>query len=822
MSQEQDLIRETEILLNSALVNLGLLSDLIGEGPVVPPVDGSNLVVDANFAGGVLLVNGQSASFASQFAVSNPTGGYAADSSGREIWFPPGVARVTDKGLRRDPYTRNRITDVTFASWSVESGSTKILNDGIGPTGSKTAMLLRDKTTGNAHKMSWTVSMPHAETVGWWTYSMKIARASGIRDALLEVCDGGWDRNASAFFMLGRGGAGTSSNPRVKAYSILEGDFYRCVMTFPMDAEASGHNDIKVMVGTAMGYSQASYTSPDATSGIWCDMPQLQSGKHVTNFVKGEREADKILITGETADAIADEKGTIFITLGDGTQFSTDAHIISDNGVPLIGYTATDKVVAGTLAAMGTPNRFLFKDQIALAWDAGSKVLVLNGNDSVVGTMSAPTSQLTLGSKADGSVGICGYIQQMKVHNEMLVDLGTKLNLVSGKEMFGFMVLGPDVGQRLGYPANYLTTADWDYFKAKDLKSIRHTILWENLQPTLMGSLDQAHVGSLMSALDKAASRGIGVILSPMFSAQQGKEPAYKKVTGGPVYVIGTPELTVPNFADFWSRMATAFRDTPGLGGYHIGNEPVGISTATWTQSAQAAIDAIRAVDQDTPIYLQGDCASDFGIGWAGGSWNPISVTDPSNKIVWDAHSYFDNGQGGSFHGQFSSYNRNAYQGVLDILPFLNWTKKTKQVGWMGEWGIPGYARGDACSISGSVLTVGSSGVQGRWDIGLVLVGNGVPPGTTIISNGTGTGGAGTYNLDRSATVANTRITGYTGPAFPWLPTLDVVNAALAQSGVKGAYWYYGAAGSNQGGHGWINPVSGNDDLRVTHLLRGH
>lgn len=58
-----------------------------------------------------------------------------------------------------------------------------------------------------------------------------------------------------------------------------------------------------------------------------------------------------------------------------------------------------------------------------------------------------------------------------------------------------------------------------------------------------------------------------------------------------------------------------------------------------------------------------------------------------------------------------------------------------------------------SCSISGTVLTVGGT-VTGLFWTGEYIVGSGVPPGMRISSFGTGTGGAGTYNLSQSATVS--------------------------------------------------------------------
>lgn len=57
-------------------------------------------------------------------------------------------------------------------------------------------------------------------------------------------------------------------------------------------------------------------------------------------------------------------------------------------------------------------------------------------------------------------------------------------------------------------------------------------------------------------------------------------------------------------------------------------------------------------------------------------------------------------------------------------------------------------------SIATTVLTVAGS-VVGVLGVGSVISGAGVEPGTTIESLGTGTGGAGTYNINLSQTVAS-------------------------------------------------------------------
>jgi hypothetical protein len=61
-------------------------------------------------------------------------------------------------------------------------------------------------------------------------------------------------------------------------------------------------------------------------------------------------------------------------------------------------------------------------------------------------------------------------------------------------------------------------------------------------------------------------------------------------------------------------------------------------------------------------------------------------------------------------------------------------------------------------SISGTTLTTGTP--TGVIQVGMLITGTGVTVGTTITALGTGTGGAGTYTVSASQTVASTLITG--------------------------------------------------------------
>lgn len=110
--------------------------------------------------------------------------------------------------------------------------------------------------------------------------------------------------------------------------------------------------------------------------------------------------------------------------------------------------------------------------------------------------------------------------------------------------------------------------------------------------------------------------------------------------------------LTPSHFTDFWTRTVRLWKDHPGLGGYGLMNEPYNMPAAgatvegtetsqdltIWPAFAKAAIDAIRAIDPATPIYLDSNYwSAAFTLGQNNPSW-PIAGTN----IVYDVHMYLD------------------------------------------------------------------------------------------------------------------------------------------------------------------------------------
>jgi len=118
--------------------------------------------------------------------------------------------------------------------------------------------------------------------------------------------------------------------------------------------------------------------------------------------------------------------------------------------------------------------------------------------------------------------------------------------------------------------------------------------------------------------------------------------------------------LRIAHFMDIWARIARRWKGHPGLGGYGLMNEPYYMpkpgatveafegwdqDLTIWPAFAKAAIEAIRGIDQATPIYLPGN-------NWSG-AWN-LATDNPgfpvsAPNLVYDVHGYLDafsNGNG--------------------------------------------------------------------------------------------------------------------------------------------------------------------------------
>ncbi len=244
--------------------------------------------------------------------------------------------------------------------------------------------------------------------------------------------------------------------------------------------------------------------------------------------------------------------------------------------------------------------------------------------------------------------------------------------------MIGINLSGAEFGSGFRHDTDYhyATYDELAYYVQRGVQMIRLPVTWERLQPTLGGSLATEELGRLKTLLANAEKLGVKVMVDLH---------NYGRYNG---HTIGSSSVSVQQFADFWAKLATELKGSPALLGYDIMNEPhdMGIP-GIWKTAAQAAVDAIRRVDMNSVIYVEGD-------GWSGAhSWMSINrdfiINDPANNIVYQAHQYFDRDSSGTYNGNFDQEGAYLNIGVDRLKPFADWLKANNLKGFIGEFGVP-------------------------------------------------------------------------------------------------------------------------------------
>jgi hypothetical protein len=234
------------------------------------------------------------------------------------------------------------------------------------------------------------------------------------------------------------------------------------------------------------------------------------------------------------------------------------------------------------------------------------------------------------------------------------------------------MELNPNPNDQPGYQYGIPSLQELTYYASQGLTLIRLNIAW----PTLMAtpndaSLTASYVQNIISVLNNANSVGIKCIVA-LF--------AYS----------WTQTATPAQFANLWTLLTTALVGKPGVYGYDLINEPNNMPNGygQWPLMAQAAINAIRAIDTTSYIYVQGN---NYSTPISYSTINPGSsgLIDPQNKLVFTVHCYLDRDNSGTHF----DWSQEVAAGVtVNIGPqrmadFETWLKANKKVGWLGECG---------------------------------------------------------------------------------------------------------------------------------------
>ncbi|WDS34997.1 glycoside hydrolase family 5 protein [Pseudoxanthomonas sp.] len=229
----------------------------------------------------------------------------------------------------------------------------------------------------------------------------------------------------------------------------------------------------------------------------------------------------------------------------------------------------------------------------------------------------------------------------------------------------------------------YPSDSDFAYFAGQGMNVIRLPFLWERLEPQAGTTLDAAQLSYITTAVTRARNHGLKVILDPH---------NYAKYNGA---LIGSSSVPDAVFADLWSQLASAFANDDAVI-FGLMNEPAGLSSTTWADAAQAAIDAIRATGAKNLVLVP-------GVAWTGAhSWNSASagggvsngdalanLSDPAANLAYEVHQYLDQDYSGT-----SATCVSTTIGADKLEGFTEWLRANNKIGFLGEFGA---ADNDTC-----------------------------------------------------------------------------------------------------------------------------
>lgn len=247
-------------------------------------------------------------------------------------------------------------------------------------------------------------------------------------------------------------------------------------------------------------------------------------------------------------------------------------------------------------------------------------------------------------------------------------------------QMMGVNIAGADFEPGVlpgshGTHYHYPIAEELDYYNSKGLKLIRLPFRWERMQYALHGPLHAPELARMDNVVTMIEARGMKVILDMHnYAGYYGEK-------------IGSPNVPLSAFEDVWERLATYFKDRPGIYGYGLSNEPSGMGSYSWPAAAQAGADGIRNVDPNAWIIVGGENWSSASK-WVSANPN-LDVQDPSNRIIYEAHQYFDHDTDGEDYGSYESENLHSTRGIYLVEPFVQWLKERNARGLIGEFGVP-------------------------------------------------------------------------------------------------------------------------------------
>jgi len=248
---------------------------------------------------------------------------------------------------------------------------------------------------------------------------------------------------------------------------------------------------------------------------------------------------------------------------------------------------------------------------------------------------------------------------------------------LSGPESRGSVLPGVE-----GTDYTFGAEKSYEYFERKGFDIARLPILWERLQPTLSQPFNESYLNGVKKNAQWAEKHNMKIIIDIH---------NYGKYRGEFIGIEGS-SVTVDNYADLWSRLSAEFKGHNGVYAYDIMNEPIFEDYTDWHTASQAAVDAIRANEDDKLIFVEGNTWA-HSENWVSKNGEEPWINDPYDNTTYSAHCYFDTDKSGtyklSFDEQLKATPNLLNIGLERVKEFGEWCKKYNLKGYIGEYGAP-------------------------------------------------------------------------------------------------------------------------------------
>ena len=261
----------------------------------------------------------------------------------------------------------------------------------------------------------------------------------------------------------------------------------------------------------------------------------------------------------------------------------------------------------------------------------------------------------------------------------------TSIKAQTNNLMYGITLCGAEFGEKhlpgvLGVDYTYPSINDISYFASKGVDLIQLPFKWERIQRVPGGVLDKKELSLISKFVDECATKNIKVnLVLQNFGRYQ---------LDGVTYIVGSPIITAWDLADFWKKMARAMFDKQNVYAFSIMTEPHDMGSYNWANTVQQVITGIREVDRYTTILVDGDNYSNPAT-WEAYNDGLKNLVDPANKLMFNAHCYFDNDFSGTYANSYAADGAYEWIGVERMRPFVDWLTKNNMKGYVGEFGIP-------------------------------------------------------------------------------------------------------------------------------------